>query len=101
MSTYAFAEYGYGDTLTLEQRERLLGKHTDGNNDGFGESWHYDVLEDHILLSALGTDLRDRPEAVRRAHLAILAGKGEKHKERSDEAERKGRKAERKANQAG
>ena len=76
---------------------RLLGLDDSGDSP-FDESWHTDVLEDHILLSEYGDDLRDRPEAKRQAHLAILAGKAEKRREQNEKTEREGKKTRRQAN---
>lgn len=68
-----------------------------GEGPGFDEDWQFGVLEDHLLLSEYGDDLRHLPSRMRRAHLAILAGQHERRRESNEEAEREAKKARRKA----
>ena len=58
------------------------------------------MLEDHALWSEYGCpiDLQDVPQKIREAHLALLAGKRRREQDEHEDAERKGRKAERQAN---
>ena len=63
------------------------------------EQWHRTVLEDAMWFDEYGVpfDLRELPDAMFRAHLAILRGKADRRADEQDEADREANRARKKA----